>query len=184
MDEWDIKRSGGACVSCQGAFAEGQEFYSALHDQGSAFRREDFCAACWEKWTERPFSFWKTRRPVSREEKKVIDNAALREIFCQLEGAEDLRKRQFRYLLGLLLVRRKAFRLRSMDRSGGAEVMVLLEMRSRSILRLERPPMSAGDIAGLTGEIDRLFGIQSGEEISASSPVGEGASPGETTPAG
>jgi len=167
MEEWIIQPSTGQCTSCNKAFAEKEDFYSALYDRNSEFMRQDFCVPCWEKWQDTPYSFWKTQKPETREEKRIIDNASLLELFHKLDQEDKLRKRQFRYLLGLLLVRRKVFRMRDVERGSGPEVMELVDAKTKEVYRLERPSMAGETLQDLTKEIDKLFGIESHTELNS-----------------
>ena len=95
----------------------GQTVYSVLMEEKGGYRRLD-CSA--EKWKEffastvnqgdKTIGWWKTRIPTPSDKKaKLAPNEILLRLFEQL--AEQWDKQEMRYLLALLLIRRRLFRV-------------------------------------------------------------------------
>ena len=85
-----------------------------LFEEGERFRRVDFCAEVWleerDKRTENRIGWWKSRVPLPSEKKlKLAPNDVLLSLFDQL--AERLDQPETLYVLVLLLVRRRLFRI-------------------------------------------------------------------------
>jgi len=77
-------------------------------------RRLDFSAEAWEQRhrPERLFSYWKTTVPQPSEKKKnlLVDNAVLLNLLHRLEDTDQLDRLRFRYVLALILMRKKMIR--------------------------------------------------------------------------
>ncbi|HBT76055.1 MAG TPA: hypothetical protein DEB39_03830 [Planctomycetaceae bacterium] len=77
-------------------------------------RRVDFCAEVWmserDKQTQNRIGWWKSRVPPPNEKKlKLAPNDVLLALFDQL--SERLDQPELRYVLTLLLIRRRLFRI-------------------------------------------------------------------------
>lgn len=82
----------------------------------SPFIRVDFCESCWTagRRPETPlemFSYWKTTVPTPQQKKKLlVDDAVLVDLFTRLEGKEDAQDVRFRFVLALILMRKRLLR--------------------------------------------------------------------------
>lgn len=77
-------------------------------------RRLDFSAEAWEQGhrPERLFSYWKTTVAQPSEKKKslLVDNAVLLNLLHRLEDTDQLDRLRFRYVLALILMRKRMIR--------------------------------------------------------------------------
>ena len=90
-----------------------------LEVQGADVVRQDFCSEAWTGPPDAAFGWWKSRVPEPAAKKiKLAPNDVLLELFDQLADQPD--QHDMRYVLTLLLVRRR-------------------------VLRLDVPPMSRGE---------------------------------------
>jgi hypothetical protein len=81
--------------------------------EGAPLERLDFAATEWDAGSRpaspaRVFGFWRAVvSPAGTKKKQLVDDAALLDLFEQLAGASEGRKVAFRYLLALVLVRKR-----------------------------------------------------------------------------
>lgn len=157
--QYKVEPSTRRCGRCDRPFAVGDEYYSAVveTDDESLLVRQDFCPACWTP-DESYFSFWKTRVPEPRTEDRgprLIDLGRLMELFERLAGAEEERARQFRYVLALVLMRKRRLKLVSSRRlpGGGGEEMTLRQAGSERTYTVSSPLLTE---AGVVEIADRL----------------------------
>ncbi len=81
-----------------------------LEVQGADIVRKDFAASAWTGPPAESFGWWKARVPEPHAKKiKLAPNEVLLELFDQL--AEQPHNEDMRYVLALLLVRRRVLRL-------------------------------------------------------------------------
>ncbi|HUX00044.1 MAG: hypothetical protein WBD63_08515 [Phycisphaerae bacterium] len=133
--EYKIESSARRCTTCDRVFAVGEEYHSAVveTEEEARLARRDFCPACWKPDAEGYYSFWKTSIPEPEPKQKsgprLIDLGRLMQLFERLADAEEPENVRFRYVLALVLMRKRRLRLLSTRRLGGrSEAMTLREV--------------------------------------------------------
>lgn len=107
---YEIERSVARCHATERDFAPGETFYSTLVPDGAAIRRHNYAPEAWEGPPEGSVGWWKARMPGRNAGKpKLAPNEVLLNLFE--EWADDAKRQDSRYVLGLLLVRRRVLRL-------------------------------------------------------------------------
>lgn len=91
--------------------AVGEAFIATLVEREDGFGREDYALEAWEAGA-RPagamVGSWRSVVPSEDAKKrKLIAGDELMDLFEQLEGTEDESRRAFRYVLTLILIRKK-----------------------------------------------------------------------------
>jgi len=124
--DYKISPSSHTCRVCARQFGVGDAYYSAVAEvEGEdVFARHDFCPDCWKPDAAEYFSFWKTRVPEPEQPRRrgpqLVDLARLMELFEHLDDAEEDHALRFRYVLALVLMRKRRLRVVSSRRLGGA----------------------------------------------------------------
>ena len=158
--EFKIESSARQCVECRRVFAVGEEYYSAVAETEEEGRlaRQDFCHACWKPDAEGYYSFWKTSVPEPEPKEahgpRLIDLGRLMQLFERLAAAEEPENVRFRYVLALVLMRKRRLRLLSTRRSGArGAVMTLREVGGDRQHAVTNPGLSDEEIQSVA---DRL----------------------------
>jgi len=108
--DFEVQRSSRRCASTDLPLEPGDVCYSVLELRGADVIRKDFSSAAWTDPPREAFAWWRTRIPEPAAKKiKLAPNDVLLELFDQL--ADDPAHHDMRYVLALLLVRRRVFRL-------------------------------------------------------------------------
>ena len=108
--DFEIQRSTRRCAATDRPLEPGEFCYSVLEVQGADIVRKDFSASAWAGPPAAAFGWWKSRVPEANAKKiKLAPNEVLLELFDQL--AEQPACEDMRYVLALLLVRRRVLRL-------------------------------------------------------------------------
>ena len=159
--DWDIAKSERRCSACDKEFAEEDPFFSALFDTGAEFVRKDYCPACWEstEHEKAPFSFWKTEVPKEDEPKKVfVDDNVIFDFFRRLADEEHIpARRNFRYILALMLMRKKKLKLTDVKHQDGNEYLVLRRSRSKELHRVLDPKLSEEELTQVRDELTQIL---------------------------
>ena len=188
-EEWKVGKSTGACASCGGELRPGDIRHSGLYAEGGELVRRDYCAECWDKRTVvsipadeklgQEFSHWRTIVPEPEEVEdkkrklsKLIDTETLFEILRDMLDSTDPRKMTFRFVVALMLMRRKKLKLVSIarrpapDGSGTREVLVLKRAgRGRKqTFDVADVKMSEEQMVSAQDEVGALLGIGTGAE--------------------
>lgn len=164
--DWDIREPASRCSLCEKEFAGGQEVHSALVEIEDSFERYDCCEACWQ--SNRPEAVYSTWRTTTPEREKPIakrlNSEVVLDFFHRLENEADRRKQSFRYVLALMLLRKKVMRFEGVEREDGAEMMVLRDARSGVPYSVPDLHLAGEELSQMTEEISRLLNINVGRD--------------------
>lgn len=122
-DAWQVARSSKHCAKTGEEIPPETPYYSALIETDSGLDRLDYTAEAWPEIDKTDFfSYWKNKGWSQKEDKKhPIDYERLLSFFDALENAEDRFKRLLRYVVSLVLVRKRKLRLDDMIRTDEGE---------------------------------------------------------------
>ena len=161
--DWDIAKSERRCASCDKEFSEEEPYYSALYDTAGEFERKDFCTDCWAApdapHRDRAFSFWKTEIPKPDQPRKLfVDDAVILDFFKRLAAEEDQPvKRNFRYILGLMLMRKKALKFKDVVRDNGKEYLILRRSRTKEEHRVLNPGLTDEEMLEVKAQLTQIL---------------------------
>ena len=160
--DWSVGRSTRQCRATGAVIAEGEVYYAALREDGDRFVREDYAAAAWSG-VEREglYSWWKTKLapsdPDRAKRRLKIDVEAFYRFFSDLEGSEESHRRRLRYVLALVLARKRALRLDGIEHAPGGDVLKLYDRRSERLLEVPAPGLTEVEVQETEEELSRLF---------------------------
>lgn len=165
-EAWHIARSSRTCAHSGQAIEPGQPFYSALLEKDDSFERRDFSASAWpEIGKDEFFSYWKNKSAQTPSEKAPpVDYERLLGFFDSLEGAEEPGKRLFRYVLALVLARRRRLRLDDMSRTPEGDRLVVYDRRSNRTLEIVAPEATREELEKTQERLNQLFEMDCAEE--------------------
>lgn len=164
---WDISRPKRECHATGQELTEGMTFYTALREDGETFLREDYSLEAWEAVDRAPFfSYWKGRiQPASarRDTRLVIDTEAFYAFFRDLGESDKPHRQLFRYLVALLLVRKRVLRLDEIEKTPDGETLLLFDNRAKEELRVFSPPATPEQLEEAEAELNQIFECRIGE---------------------
>lgn len=110
--EYNISRPAAQCRKCEAKLAPAQELVATLRETDEQFIREDYCIGCWDdaaaSQDKAIIGTWRTAVPEPEAKKKLfVDNDLLVNFFERLEGAAEPLKVSFRFVLALILMRKR-----------------------------------------------------------------------------
>lgn len=128
--EYDIQRFTRHCARSQRELKPGETFYSTLVREGAQVVRQDFAAEAWQGPPEGVLGWWKSQVPAPTT-KKVhwAPNDVMLELLEQWEP--DPTRQDIRYVLSLLLVRRRVLRMDETETNEAGEEVSLLDCPRR-----------------------------------------------------
>lgn len=152
-----MPRSSYACAQGDRAFEPGEEFRTYLFAAGDGYERRDYCLTCRPPDESAAVGSWKTRRPLpSQRSAQAFDREAIYGLFQSLEGSRREDQRELRFVLALVLWRRRVIRfVSSVDEQIG-EVWHFTGPGD-AVHRVERPMLDEDRIQKLSVELDGLL---------------------------
>jgi hypothetical protein len=107
--EFDVRSCSRRCVSTDRELGPGDVYFSVLEAEGAELVRRDYCVEAWEGGPEDCVGWWRSRVPTEEGSKpKLAPTDVMLNLFVALDSRPE--DEPFRYLLGLLLLRRRALR--------------------------------------------------------------------------
>ncbi|MFP4105389.1 MAG: hypothetical protein ACLFVU_04775 [Phycisphaerae bacterium] len=168
--EYNISKTAGACVSCQEKFQPEQEYMATVrvidqpNEDEDQFAREDYCLECWNQRDNQDrddelFGIWKAEVPKPREKKKTfVDDELLLSFFHRLGDTDDETKVSFRFVISLVLMRKKLLVYEKMEkRDDGVELWLMRLKGSQKIHRVIDPHMDEDKIAEVSGQLGSIL---------------------------
>lgn len=155
--DYEVERCTRHCAQSGRELQEGEEFYSVLIAEKGQVHRHDYAVEHWSQAPATALAWWKSRMPT-REAKKgqLAPNEVLLQLFAELEGVPE--KADMRYVLALLLVRRRVLREEEVDRDEwGREVMTLYSPRDESTCQVEVTTPGDERIDEIQSELAKLL---------------------------
>lgn len=150
--EYDIHRASRQCTKTGRVLAEGEEFFSVLAPEGSGYRRLDYCVEAWTGPPPDAVATWKSRVPRRDAKKaKAAPNDVLLQWFVKLGDMPE--QRDLRYVLALLLVRRRV--LRQEEAREGDEALTLYCPRDEQTYRVDAVLPGPARTAAIQEELTR-----------------------------
>ena len=110
MLDFEVQRCTRRCAHSGRELRPGESFYSVLVVEENQIDRVDYSSEAWEGPPEACVGWWKSTMPDPNAHKlHWAPNEVMLHYFEQLEGSQE--KQDVRYILALLMIRRRVVRL-------------------------------------------------------------------------
>lgn len=161
MTDYQIQANTRRCAATGRELRPGEIIYSVLLDQAGKLVRQDYALDAWQGPPAEAFSFWRTRVPQEAESRRPrIDDELLLDCLLRLEGQAEPDRVQFRYIVALLLLRRKRLKFEDTQVAGGVETLRLRDTRTRRLHEVINPRLSDDETAAVQEQVFRVLGWQ------------------------
>jgi len=177
MTDWKFTKRGDACAQCQRPFNEGETHVSSLAVEGEAIARNDSCLACWKtRDASADLFFWRTRHSENKPRGLALNLEALEGLFVSLESRAETQLRELRYVLCLILMRKRRLKIERVARTDSGEALVVSRPRRReTTFEVDVFDFSPEKIDELRGRLQDVF-----EQADVDAPADAGAREAES----
>ena len=136
MIDFEVQRCTRHCAASGRELRPGEVFYSTLTAEGAQVVRRDYASEAWQGPPEGVLGWWKSQ--MSDPAAKKVHYAPNEVMLDLLEALEtQAEKQDMRYVLALLLIRRRVVRLEETERDEqGHETLVLYCPRRETTYRV------------------------------------------------
>ncbi len=190
---WSISRRTGTCAASGRAFEDGERHVSLLRVTEGVLERVDLSMDAWREEQERiatdggdePLLFWTTRHAVEARKTVQLDLDSLDRLFLQLEGRPEREVRELRYVLCLLLMRKRRVKVERVVRKDGEESFLVKRPRDEQRYTVYVYDFEPEQLDALRAQLQAVFDGAEGphgvrlvgeeDEISTEEPPTEGA---------
>lgn len=159
MLDYQIQPNTRRCSVTGRELLPGERYYTALLEEGATFARRDYSSEAWTGPPTGSFGFWTGAVPSDPDKHKPrFDDDLLEECFHRLEGQTDQGKVNFRYVVALLLIRRKRFKLEHSVVEDGVEKIAVHCTRSGARYQVVNPRLSEDEMSRAQEEVFQVLG--------------------------
>ncbi len=161
MTDYQIQPNTRRCAVTGRELKPGEKFFTALLEEGGKFLRQDYSSEAWQGPPPGAFSFWCGRVPAQEESRRPrIDDDLLTDCFQRLEGQSEPGRVSFRYVVALLLMRRKRFRFEEARTDAGQELLRLRCTRTGILHEVINPRLTEEEMVAVQEEVFKVLGWQ------------------------
>ena len=158
MAEWEINKPIGQCSGSGRTIEYGEEYYGALVETHEGLQRCDFCADYWQNEKPDVFCFWRTKLPDPNQKKQIfIDDNMLMAFFERLENETEQEKINFRFVLALILMRKRYFKYDETKIENGNEIWRLRVVGEKSFVEVTNPHLDEEQIEQLSSQLGEIL---------------------------
>ena len=158
--EWNIQPRAIVCGQTGEPFTKGERVYSALYWREGKYQRVDVTRSAWEARNDNiePLSAWQTDfvppppAPVEPLRKDDAESLLRRSISENESGT-----RNARYILALMLERKKVLRQIERQKQDGRSTLVYEHIPSGEVWLIDDPGLKLGELAAVQDEVARLL---------------------------
>jgi hypothetical protein len=163
--QYHVARPTGVCAATGAALVPGSACMATLceREEDDGLERHDFAMDAWAGGARPPrlFSYWKTTVPAPEEKRRIlVDDDVLADLFERLADDERPQRVAFRFVLALILLRKR--RLKFVGRSGeGPSERWLMVRRPGGPedppMEVRNPHLSDDDVRELTAQLSEIL---------------------------
>jgi hypothetical protein len=160
MTDYQIQANTRRCAATGQELKPGDRYFSVLREADGKLERLDYSAEAWKGPQPGTFSFWSGKIAPQDSRRLPIDDEMLVDCFTRLEGESDPKRVSFRYVIALLLMRRRRFRFEETRKEDGQEILSLRCVRSRQLHEVVNPSLEEAELAAVQDEVLKVLGWQ------------------------
>jgi hypothetical protein len=162
---YQVARPTGICAATGRPLEPGDVCIATLCERpdDDGLERLDYSVESWEAGTrpDRLFSNWRTTVPAPDERRNIlVDDTVLLDIFHRLDGDERPQRVAFRFVLALILMRKRMLRFQGRVGRGDQERWLLrprLADGDQEPLQVANPHLSEDDLRELTDQLSEIL---------------------------
>ncbi len=159
MIDYQIQPNTRRCCASGRELRPGEHYYGVLLEEDGKFVRKDFSVESWQGAPPGAFSFWMGRlAPPQDKRRQPIDDEMLMECFQRLEDQPEPSRLRFRYVVALLLMRRRRLRIEKTQQDGGQEVLWMRCIRSGARHAVVNPGLTDEELATVQDDVFQALG--------------------------
>ena len=161
MGDWEINKPLGQCYGNGRKIEYGEEYFGALVETEEGLQRRDFCAEYFESENPQVFCYWKTKLPEPGQKKQLfVDDQMLMTFFERLANETDQEKVNFRFVLTLILMRKRLLKYDESKIEDGKEIWRLRipgDKSAGNTFEVVNPHLDEEQIEQLSSQIGEIL---------------------------
>jgi hypothetical protein len=156
---YDVAKPLGKCALTEKPIAVGEKFMAALRETLSGFERLDISLDAWPQFDRKDIvAFWQATMPALEQKKKIfVDDEVLCDLFERLKETVEPPKLNFRFVLGLILMRKKMLIYDESRTEDGKDIWVVHFKGRDDKLDLTNPKLDEAQVAEVSQQLGQIL---------------------------
>jgi hypothetical protein len=156
---YSVARAGGKCAVSGRAIVPGEKLMAAVRETPAGLERVDVAPEHWEAFDKTGLlAFWQTVMPQHQAKKQVfVDDTVLGELFERLAEATEPAKLNFRFVLGLILMRKRILVYESSKTVDGQELWTMRFRGKQETLDMLNPKLDEQQVAEVSTQLGEIL---------------------------
>ncbi len=170
LGEYKVGRCTRQCYAQKRPLRGGEVYYSVVVEVEDDFLRREYSAESWNEPPENAIGWWKNRMPTSDEKKLVLAPAAvLVDLLRQMSQVTG--KEKSRYLLTLMLLRRRIVKaaIPSQETRDEVEYFRVEVVTTGELIEVPVQTITRGEADALRDELNDLLYCEAEDEVDSQS---------------
>jgi hypothetical protein len=157
---YDVPRPAGVCAVSGRAIEPGEKFFAVVRETPTGLERLDVSPEAWATFDRRDLlGFWQTimPRPEQKPKKLFVDDEVLATLFERLGVTGEQAMLNFRYVLGLILMRTRFIIYETTRQEEGRDVWVVRLKGRDDRLDLVDPKLTEAQVAEVSQQLGDIL---------------------------
>ena len=156
---YEVARPHGRCAITGNPIDPGTKFMAALRETSAGFERLDISISAWPTFDRTDvLGFWQTVMPCAEQRKKLfVDDQVLCELFERLGEVTEPAKLNFRFVLGLILMRKRMLIYESSRTEDGREIWTMRFKGREDRLDLANPKLDEQQVTQVSQQLGEIL---------------------------
>ena len=157
---YDVPRPAGTCAVSGRTIEPGEKFFAVVRETPTGLERVDVCPEAWGQFDHRDvLGFWQTTmpRPEQKPKKLFVDDEVLGTLFERLADTGEPAKLNFRFVLGLILMRKRMLVYEETRYDGGREIWSVRFKGREDRLDLLNPKLDEQQVTEVSQQLGEIL---------------------------
>ncbi len=163
--EYHLGTPGSLCSACGKPLAEGEHIVATATFENNELVRTEYHPHCWVEPVDKPgggndelLGVWQTRIPKKKEKKKLlVDDDLLVNFFLRLEGQQQPERVNFRFVLALILLRKKILAYENSFQKEGRTIWRMRFKKGKQTHEVVDPGMDDEKISSVSDSLSEVM---------------------------
>ncbi len=161
MAEWEIHKPFGTCAGSGRAIGPDEEYIATLVETDGKLERKDYSSEYWTENKPTVYCYWKSVMPRADAKKKIfIDNDMLLAFFERLATETEEEKVNFRFVLTLVLMRKRILKYDSSKTENGTEIWTVKITGRDETAEVVNPHLTEDKIEQLSEQLGQILQME------------------------
>ena len=161
MADWEIHKPLGTCTGTGKVIEPDEEYIATLFETPEGMQRKDYCIEYWNANKPQVYCYWKSVMPKPDQKKKLfIDDNMLMAFFERMATETDIEKLNFRFVLTLILMRKRLLKYDSTKNEDGKEIWFLKVTGKDQIEQVLNPQLAEDKIEQLSEQLGQILQVE------------------------